>query len=207
VWCWCSCINVVCEHQDAKSVHKCVWVGVPSQQLCIVHCALCGLLCYVSFFLAINVLPEGFVLCEQTGGEPAAWRWPTLLHPRRVCVAEVVPEHTVDKYLGCSPCRSSGHIENITCSDSVFRSWSSSRKWTAPWANPFFLLHFVFLSSSCAEVQLLRWESVRWWSRAGGKTSSTQPPAVPLACSSCVLNGGQTTACDSLPCVTWEVSE
>lgn len=66
-----------------------------------------------------------------------------------------------------------------------------------------------------AAVQVLfhRSHSVWCWLQAVGKTSFTQRPAVPLACScfspvvASVLNCGQTTACDSLSCVTWEKSE
>lgn len=52
----------------------------------------------------------------------------------------------------------------------------------------------------------------QWW-QVVGKTSSGQRSAMPLACScsspavACELNFGQTAACDSLPCVMWEVAK
>lgn len=131
----------------------------------------------------------------------------------RVFALQKLPEHTVQKYLGCSPCRSSGG-KTIAHSYTLFSGHevTSSRKWTACRWTVF--QSCVAKKLAAVQVQPGRSDGV-WpgWSLAVGKTSSARRSAVPLACScsspavACALNCGQTAACDSLPCVMWEESE
>lgn len=77
---------------------RCVCVGV-SLQLCIVHCTLCGLFSCRLFFLGRNF---------QVGWWWWWWCFVCTLGGIHLPPFTVfaLPEHTVEKYLGCSPCRS-----------------------------------------------------------------------------------------------------
>lgn len=148
-----------------------------SQQFCIVHCTLCGFFSCRLFFLGSNVIPRGlcFVYIQ---GDPLPGGDLHCIYECLLCRS--CQDSPVKKYLGCSPCCSSGG-KTITYSYSVSRSWiTMSGKWTpCTWAV------FYCCVAKLAAVQVLfhRSDSVWWWLWAGGKTSFTQRSAVPLACS------------------------
>lgn len=171
-----------------------------SQQLCIVHCTLCGLLSCRLFFLGRNLLPVG-------GGSLGF-----------VCIlGDPLLGGDLDSIHKCLLCRS--------CQNTPWRNtWDALRAGAAEkrqsHTRPVFLGYEVLTAekeqpvdelhgktSSCAQSEefcssvQLAW----WWSWAVGKTSFTQWSDVPLACSCpspvvvCAHDCVQTTACDSLP--------
>lgn len=178
--------------KSPNSWKRCVWLGF---SLSIVHCAgRSAAACF--YWAAMSFQWEVVVVVEVYRG--------TYCPPFFECLfwrsCQNIPWTNSWDAL-----RARAEEERRSSSSGSGGGGGGGRKWTA--CRFFFLSGPAWWNQSWASG--VKMSACCWW-QAVGKTSLAQHCAVPLGCScsspavACVLDCGQTAACDSLPCVMWE---